>query len=184
MKTMLDAHQINVFLVAAKTLNFTHAAQQLRMSQPSVSQHIQSLEKHFNTRLFNRSGRSLMLTEEGETLIPLAREMVRQSILIDETMDSMKGMVYGHLKLGCSTTPGKYILPHLLAQFHQVHREVMITCQITSQAEVIRLLCDGEIHFAVTSKDFGSCDDVSFLPIMCDPITLIVPNNHPGQGRR
>ena len=54
---MLDAHQLNIFLVAAETLNFTQAAERLHMSQPSVSQHIRALEKHFDEVLFIRQGR-------------------------------------------------------------------------------------------------------------------------------
>ena len=80
---MLDAHQLNVFLTAAETLNFTRAARELNMTQPSVSQHVQELERHFGTALFDRSGRKVSLTDAGEALLPLAREIVTLSIRID-----------------------------------------------------------------------------------------------------
>ncbi|MCI0398891.1 MAG: LysR family transcriptional regulator, partial [Chloroflexi bacterium] len=82
---MLDAHQMNVFLQAAKTLNFTQAARQLHMTQPSVSQHIQALEQYFNAPLFVRAGRHLTLTDAGAILMPLAQEMVLLSQQIEET---------------------------------------------------------------------------------------------------
>ena len=115
---MLDAHQLNIFLAAAETLSFTQAAQVLHMSQPSVSQHIKSLEQHFDAALFERAGRQLRLSDVGEALVPLARDMVNQSIHIEEAIASLSGEVFGHLKVGCSTTPGKYVLPQLLARFH------------------------------------------------------------------
>ena len=90
-KIVLDAHQINVFLTAAKTLNFTAAARQLHMTQPSVSQHIQALEQHFRTTLFVRKGRRMVLTDAGEALVPLARRMVDWSVRIDETMEARQG---------------------------------------------------------------------------------------------
>ncbi len=62
---MLDTHQLNVFLVAADTLNFTQAARLLHMSQPSVSQHIQSLEHTLGQELFVRAGRHIELTDAG-----------------------------------------------------------------------------------------------------------------------
>ena len=131
---MLDAHQLNVFLAAAESLSFTQAAQQLHMTQPSVSQHIQALERHFDMQLFLRNGRNLELTDAGMALLTLAREAVTLSIRIDETMESLKGNVHGHLIVGCSTTPGKYILPNVLARFHKKYPQVRVTCQVSPQA--------------------------------------------------
>ena len=112
---MLDAHQLNVFLIASETLNFTETGKRLHMTQPTVSQHIQALENHFDSKLFHRNGRHLELTDAGKILVPLARDLIKVSVHIDETMESLKGDIYGHLLVGCSTTPGKYVLPHLLA---------------------------------------------------------------------
>ena len=176
---MLDAHQLNVFLVAAETMNFTQAAERLHMSQPSVSQHIQALEKHFNTKLFIRSNRNLSLSDSGITLLPLARDMVKQSTLIEETMASLEGAVYGHLMVGCSTTPGKYVLPHLLAEFHGLYPNVKVTCSVSPQSHAVELLSEGRIHFALTSFPQDIIKDVEFKMFMRDPVVLIVPNNHP-----
>ncbi len=182
---MLDAHQLRVFLTAAETLNFTQAAQRLNMSQPSVSQHIQALERHFGVPLFLRSGRTLQLTDAGLVLVPLARELVNQSILIEETMVSLQGEVYGHLLVGCSTTPGKYILPHLLAQFHTEHPEVRMTCLVSSQMQAIENLCEGRLHFALTSFGRNICaNKTEFIEFLCDPVVLIAPLNHPWTQRK
>ncbi len=180
---MLDIHQLNVFLVAAETLNFTQAAQRLHMTQPSVSQHVQTLERHFKTPLFNRSGRSLELTEAGMTLIPLAREAVSLSIRIEETMETLKGDIYGHLHVGCSTTPGKYVLPQLLAQFHRRYPKVRVTCQVTSQPDALRMLSEGQIHFALTSLSGESSPDLELHHFLCDHVVLIAPLNHPWAQR-
>jgi DNA-binding transcriptional LysR family regulator len=175
---MLDAHQLNVFLVAAETLNFTQAAQRLHMSQPSVSQHIQALERHFNSDLFTRSGRTLQLSDAGLTLIPLARDLVKQSIRIEETMSSLQGDVFGHLLVGCSTTPGKYVLPQLLASFHHRYPKVKVTCQVSPQLQAVEKLCKGEIHFALTSIDHKSYGEAEFRKFMRDTIILIAPLDH------
>lgn len=180
---MLDSHQLNVFLIAAETLNFTQAAQRLHMSQPSVSQHIQTLEKHFNTELFARAGRNLQLTDAGLALVPAAREMVRQSIQIEEMMASLQGDVYGHLIVGCSTTPGKYVLPQLLANFHRQYPKVRVTCQVTSQVQAIQALCEGDIHFALSSHLEEICREVEFRQFMCENILLIAPTDHPWAQR-
>ena len=179
---MLDAHQLNVFLTASETLNYTIAARQLHMTQPSVSQHIQALEQHFHTELFIRKGRQMLLTDAGEALVPLARRLVDWSVRIDETMESLRGEVYGHLKVGCSTTSGKYVLPFLLTSFMQRHPQVTATCQVTSRRQAVEDLCDGLVHLALASpSDF--CSTVEFRKFISDPIQLIVPMDHPWASR-
>jgi len=176
---MLDTHQLNVFLVAAETLNFTQAARLLHMSQPSVSQHIQTLEQSFGQPLFVRLGRRIDLTDAGKELVPLARDMVRRSVQIEETMKSLEGEVHGHLLVGCSTTPGKYILPQLLARYHHIYPKVRVSCTVASQGEVFKMLCDGEVHVAMISEPFMSSRDIETRIFMSDPIVLIAPLDHP-----
>jgi DNA-binding transcriptional LysR family regulator len=180
---MLDSHQLNVFIIAAETLNFTQAAKKLHMSQPSVSQHVQALEKHFNTDLFTRSGRNLQLSDAGLALVPAAREMVRQSVRIEEMMASLQGDIYGHLMVGCSTTPGKYVLPQLLANFHRKHPKVRVTCQVAPQQQAIQMLCEGEIHFALSSYYEESCREAEFLHFMSESVHLVAPIGHPWAER-
>lgn len=180
---MLDVHQLNVFLASAETLNFTRAAKQLHMTQPSVSQHIQALERHFAMPLFIRNGRNLELTDAGMALLPLAREAVGLSVRIDETMESLKGNIYGHLVVGCSTTPGKYILPMLLARFHNIYPRVRVTCRVSPQTDSLRSLAGGDSHFALFSLDQESYPDLEVVSFFCDPIVLIAPLDHPWASR-
>jgi DNA-binding transcriptional LysR family regulator len=174
---VLDAHQMNVFLTAAETMNFTTAARQLHMTQPSVSQHIQALEQHFQVELFIRKGRQMVLTDAGEALVPLARRLIDWSVRIDETMESLRGEVYGHLKVGCSTTSGKYVLPFLLTSFMQQHPQVTASCQVTPRRQAVADLCDGLVHLALASPD-EFCSTVEFRKFISDPIQLIAPLDH------
>jgi DNA-binding transcriptional LysR family regulator len=175
---MLDAHQLNVFLTAATTLNFTAAARQLHMSQPSVSQHIRELENFFDTQLFVREGRRIYLTDAGVALIPMAQRLVSASVSLEEKMRSLKEEVYGHLVVGCSTTSGKYILPFLLAEFLKRHPKVEATCHVASRAISLQMLCDGEVQLALASAN-EFCQDVEFKRLIGDPVVLIAPLDHP-----
>lgn len=177
--TMLDAHQLNVFLLAAETLNFTVAARRLHMSQPSVSQHIQSLEQHFGQPLFIRAGRTIHLTDAGQALVPMAQELVNRSIRIEETLKSLHGEVYGQLLFGCSTTPGKYILPQLLARFHNRHPKVKVACHVSSQEQALRTLQNESIHFALASTPHTGYTNLEFRKFMSDQVLLIAPLDHP-----
>ncbi len=180
---MLDTHQLHVFVIAAETLNFTETARQLNMSQPSVSQHIRSLEKHFKVRLFERVGRGLKLTNEGVALLPLAREIVYQSTRIEETMASLQGEIFGNLLVGCSTTPGKYVLPQILGEFYHRYPKVRVVCQVASQQSAIESLCSGQIHFALSSRINPNCLNAEFRLFMRDPVVLIAPKGHPWAQR-
>ena len=179
---MLDAHQLNVFLTAARTLNFTAAARQLHMTQPSVSQHIQALEQHFGLQLFVRSGRHLRLTDAGEALQPMAQEMVSISQSIDNKMESLKGDVYGRLTVGCSTTVGKYVLPFLLASFMQQYPKVEASCFVTPRKIAVQMLCDGDVHLALASKQELN-NNLEFSRFITDQVSLIVPLDHPWAER-
>jgi len=175
---MLDIYQLYVFLVAAETLNFSQAAQKLHITQPSVSQRIQALERDLNDKLFIRSGRSLELTDAGLALLPLAREAVKLSVRIEETMESLRGQIYGHLQVGCSTTPGKYVLPQILARFHNKFPQVRVTCSVTSQPTAQKMLLAGDVHFALSSL-LGKFDpDIEYSKFICDSVVLIAPVDH------
>jgi DNA-binding transcriptional LysR family regulator len=104
--------------------------------------------------------------------------MVDWSVRIDETMESLRGEVYGHLKVGCSTTSGKYVLPILLTSFMRLHPQVTATCQVTSRRQAVEDLGDGLIHIALASprEFFGP---VEFRRFISDPIRLITPLSHP-----
>jgi len=182
-KTMLDAHQVNIFLVAAETLNFTRAAERLHMSQPSVSQHIKALEKHFGEVLFIRQGRSLILSDAGRVLFPLARQFVIQSTHINEAMSSLRGQIKGRIRIGCNAESGKYILPEFFKQFYCHYPEVVIVCETDSCSSPLEALRRGKQHFIITNHERGldPCFDVHHF--LTEEINLITPRNHPWAER-
>ena len=180
---MLDAHQLNIFLTASETLNFTQAADRLHMSQPSVSQHIRALEQHFDAVLFIRQGRSLILSDAGRILIPLARQFVKQSTSINETMSSLKGHIKGRITIGCNAISGKYLMPEFFGQFHNQYPEVSIFCQTDSCTSPFDDLRRGDLHFLFTNQDqsLNQCFEVH--NILTEEINLISPLDHPWASR-
>ncbi len=180
---MLDAHQLNIFLVAAETLNFTLAAERLHMSQPSISQHIRALEKHFDEELFVRKGRSLILSDAGRILIPLASQFVKQSTSINETMSSLKGFIKGRIRIGCNAISGKYIMPEFFGQFHNQYPEVSIFCQTDACTSPFEDLRRGDLHFLFTNQDQGLNQCFEVHNILTEEINLITPLDHPWASR-
>lgn len=182
-KTMLDAHQLNIFLVAAETLNFTQAAERLHMSQPSISQHIRALEKHFDEDLFIRQGRSLILSDAGRVLIPLAQQFVKQSTRINEAMSSLKGHIKGRINIGCNAISGRYIMPAYFAQFHYLYPEVTISCQTDLCDSPLEGLRNGNLHFLFTNQGKASEPCFEVAELLQEEIVLIASLDHPWAKR-
>lgn len=179
---MLDVYELKVFLTAAETENFSEAARQLNLTQPAVSMQIRALEKKLDVKLFHRAGRSLTLSERGRALLPLARDVVNRAIRIEEEIESLKGEVVGHLKIGCSTATGKYILPHLAARFRKTHPAVQLSIINHSREAVLSALCDGTLQLVVVSST-PSNKDCNFRHFFTDYVVLIVPADHPWASR-
>lgn len=174
---MLNIHEMQVFLVAAETENFSETGRQLNISQPAVSMQIRALEDSLGMDLFHRSGRHIALTEAGHALVPMARDLVTRAIQIEETMVSMQGNIVGLLKLGCSTASGKYILPKLIAGLRERHPQVQVLCHVTERQRALQMLAEDEAHVAITSLREPS-KGIEYRPFITDRIVLIVPPNH------
>lgn len=175
---MLDLHQLQVFIAAAELLNFSKAGVRLHLSQPSVTQHIQNLESQLGYPLFNRKSHQLTLTEYGLSLLPLARRLVITSLRTEEMMASLKDEVSGHLHVGCSTTPGKYQLPMLLADFMKKYPLVKATCHVASRNHVLKLLSNGAVDIALSSSYEEFDNNLEFQKFLTEPVILVVPPGH------
>jgi len=176
---VLNVHQLNVFVTASDTLNFTQTAKRLHLTQSSVSQHIKSLEGQLDVNLFTRKGRTLEITDEGRVLLPMARDIIEGSIRASERMESMKKEIHGHLIIGCNTATGKYMLPTLLAKFSEEYPLVRFTCQVLPQDLTLKRLAEGAIHFAFTNAGQVNEGTAEIQLYFQEPLVLIVSKNHP-----
>lgn len=175
---MLDIYEMQIFLSVAETGSFSEAGRRLQMSQPAVSMQIRSLETRLNVQLFHRAGRHISLTETGQTLIPMARDLVNMSKKIQENLISLQGEVIGSLTVACSTTSGKYILPRLFARFLDEHPLVKIACHVTQRGDALAMLLNGTADISVTSL-FEPSRELEYRPFITDPVILIAPPDHP-----
>lgn len=179
---MVEVHELQVFLAAAEHENFSAAARKLHLSQPAISFQIQALEQRLNVQLFQRTGRRIALTEAGRDLLPMAREMVNLSNRIEETMCAQQGIVKGQVLMGCSTSPGKYILPHLIGEFRRQFPDVQFSVEVMDRQAVEDKLLQEQIHIGV----MGICSknrDIECWPFFSDELSLIVPVDHPWAAR-
>ena len=109
--------RLRVFQSVAKNLSFTKASQELYVSQPAISKHIQELEACYQTRLFDRQGNKISLTEAGKLLLEHSERILDAYKQLEYEMHLLNDEYTGELKLGASTTISQYVLPHFLGNF-------------------------------------------------------------------
>ena len=174
---MFNLNELEVFLAAAELGNFSAAARRLHISQPAVSQAIRSLEKQFGAELFYRQGRSVRLSDAGQALRPMSRELLSSARRLEETMVSMQGKVVGEINIGCSTTSGKYLLPGLIARFRKEFPQVRMNVLVSSRESVINKLLSGQVTMGVSSKRMEH-RDLEYKEFFRDDVILIASANH------
>lgn len=123
---MLD-FRLKVFQSVARNLSFTKASNEMFISQPAVTRHIKELETEFEVKLFNRTGNKIALTEAGKILLSYSDQISALHNDLKFTLSQLNGNVEGTLRLGASTTIAQYIIPPLLARFHERFPEVSLT---------------------------------------------------------
>ena len=109
--------RLKVFQSVAKNLSFTKASQELFVSQPAITKHIQELESTYQARLFDRQGSKISLTEAGKLLLEHCGRILEDYKRLEYEMHLLHNEYTGELRLGASTTIVQYVLPPLLASF-------------------------------------------------------------------
>lgn len=181
---MIDLQRLEVFIFTAESLSFSEAAEKLHLTQPTVSHHIKTLERDLGVELFARSGHKIRLTEAGRLLLPWGRKLIRQSMEIQDMISSLQQNVAGHLRIACSTTSGKYILPLLAARFCQRHPGIRVSILACGPEYVVHELLGGEVNLGVVSYEITEGEGLEYQEFFSDSISLIVPPGHPWARRQ
>jgi DNA-binding transcriptional LysR family regulator len=175
---MTELVRLKSFLVAAEHLNFSEAAKQLHLAQSTISHHIKTLEKEMGTEMFDRSGGGLAITEAGRLLLPWARKLIQQSVEMQEVMASLQSGIAGHLRIACSTTAGKYVLPQLAARFCQRFPRIQVSILSCMPTHVTHRLLEDDANLGVVSYEIDD-QSLEYQEFFDDSINLIVPRDHP-----
>jgi LysR family hydrogen peroxide-inducible transcriptional activator len=123
----MELHQLRYFCAVAEAGSFSRAAEQSHVSQPSLSQQIMKLEDELGTRLFDRLGRSVRLTETGQTFLPRARAVLRELEAARGDVAEQKDSVGGCVTIGVIPTVAPYFLPQRLTWFSRKFPQVRLT---------------------------------------------------------
>jgi len=146
----IDFRHLETFCRVATLKSFSKAAEDLFLTQPTVSGHILALEKSLSLRLFDRTGREVRLTKAGEIFYRFALNILTsRKELINALSEFSKG-IRGELSLGASTIPGEYLLPRLMGDFKKEHPQFTISLKIADTREIVQHVLEGIVEFGVT----------------------------------
>ena len=163
--------RLKVFYVVAKRLNFTKAAAELFISQPAVSKHIQELEAHYATKLFDRNGSRIRLTKTGAHLLRSTEKLMEMHRRIDIEMAAHENNSKGTLKIGASTTVAQYYLPKYIASFKEKFPEIQVSL-ISNNTEIIEnLLTENQIDLGIVEGQ-SKRQNIKYHAITKDEIVL------------
>ena len=174
----MDIHRLEVFCKVVELKSFTKAAEASFLSQPTVSEHIRSLEEMLGERLVDRLGREALPTQAGQILYKYAKKIIRLRQETMQAMASYRGEMAGHLSLGASTIPGAYVLPQRIGAFKRLHPAIQITLSIGNSRTVADGVLAGDTEFGVVGARWSD-PALEWLEILDDELVLAVYPTHP-----
>ncbi|WP_292008278.1 LysR family transcriptional regulator [Chryseobacterium sp.] len=171
-------YRLKVFYKVASRLSFTKASEELNISQPAVTKHIKEIENTLNTKLFNRKGTSIQLTESGKILYGYAEKIRNIYRDMEFEINQINQQHKGKLIIGASTTIAQYILPEILAKFHSYYKDIKIEL-FTHNTEIISsLLKKGKIDLGIVEGESQS-SYFEYKAFRADEIVLVSKVDHP-----
>ncbi len=177
----MELAQLEAFLQVAHHRSFSRAAEALFLTQPSVTARIQSLEREIGERLFERTGRSVTLTDAGHAFLPHAR---RALTAVQEGTDAIEAVRHGdvgNVRIGASSSIATYVLPGILKKFREQRPRIHINLQADTSEDVIEGLLAGDMHIAITR--LTQHPEIESVHLYNDDLTLVVPPEHPFAAR-
>ncbi|WP_309714603.1 LysR substrate-binding domain-containing protein [Armatimonas sp.] len=178
----MELFQLRYFVAAARRLNFTQAAVQCHIAQPSLSAQIAALEKELGTSLFHRQGRSVRLTDAGEALLGYAERLIALEEEARLGVRRVVGLEAGKLSLWTLPTPSQHLLPPLLARFRTAHPGISISVHEAVPARAIaESVLAGRADLGVVHLPCA-LDGLNQRILLTEELALIVPEAHPLAG--
>ena len=175
----MDIEDLHAFMNVARRGSFSRAAESLHLTQPAVSKRIAALEQGLETRLFDRIGRRIILTEAGHTLLSRAEKILAE---VDDTrraITNLAGEVHGRLSVATSHHIGLHRLPPILRQFTRKHPQVQLDLCFMDSEAACRAVIQGELELAVVTLPFEQAADLILIPVWRDPLALVSATDHP-----
>src|SRR5215510_344872 len=173
----MEIHQLRYFCAVAESGTFTRAAEREQVAQPSLSQQIIKLEEELGVRLFDRLGRSVRLTDLGQTFLPRARAILNELRAAKEEVTDRQSSVSGPVNVGVIPTIAPYFLPARISTFFRKYPQASITIFEDVTARLMDRLRGGVVDLAIMALPTRG-HDLECFPLRTERLFAILPRNH------
>lgn len=172
----MNTKQIEYALALSETLNFSQVAEQLGISQPSLSKQILQLEKELGVKLFDRNHSPLTLTAAGEYFVRSARELVYKEEQLRKTLGKFSSGENGRLTIGVTPFRSLYLMPELIKKIRSKYPGVQVSLQEVNSAQLRKDAAEGKFDFAIVNLPVDS-SLLEVTPLTKDTLVLAVHNS-------
>jgi LysR family carnitine catabolism transcriptional activator len=172
----MTVKQLRAFLAVAQTLSFTQACERLHLSQPALSLAIKGLEETLGGKLLIRSTRSVRLTPEGESLLPLAKHLLAQWDNTEERLRQRFTLQLGRLSVAAMPSFACNLLPAALVKFRQQYPKINVTVHDVVNEEVTDMVRSRQVEIGIAFAPEGT-GSLLFTPLFEDHFVAVVPRS-------
>lgn len=176
----MELNYITEFVTLAETRNYLHAADQLFIAQSALSRHIKTLESELGIQLFNRTTRSVELTEYGNIFLPYAKAIQRLQYEYTTAINNHTNNVSGTITVGTLPVTVPYHIPEILAKFSRENKNFNV---VMTEDDNIEQLRDHRADFIFMREAGIHYPDIITLPFDSDTLAAILPLDHPLANR-
>lgn len=169
----MTLEQLRIFVAVAEREHVTQAARDLRLTQSAVSAAVTALEARYATRLFDRIGRRIELTDAGRLFLVEARTLLAQAAAAEAVLADLAGLRRGSLAIAASQTVANYWLPPLLARFRAAHPGIAVRLALGNTETVAAQVAEARVDIGFVE---GAVDDpvLAVTPVAEDELFLVV----------
>ncbi len=169
--------QLEAFEATARLGSMAKAAEELHLSQPTLSMQIKKLSDVVGAPLFDHVGRMLRLTDEGADLLAACREIFAAAARFEAALSERRGLLRGTLRIAAATT-AKYFVPRLLGEFCRRHPAIDVALEVGTRPRILQRLRDDLDDLYVFSQ-VPEAPAVEAIPFLDDALVVIAPSGHP-----
>jgi DNA-binding transcriptional LysR family regulator len=168
----MDIHQLRVFTSVFKNRSFSKASEALHLTQPTISNHIKSLEDEFACKLFDRLGRTIIPTKEAEVLYGHSTEIIEKADALKDALGLLKKETSGKLIIGASTIPGVYLMPRIMTEFQKKYPAISFQILIEDSGGIIDSISKHALLLGIVGAKLGN-DQIDYTPFVEDELIVV-----------